>query len=162
MTEQQFWSIIDAAWKDIPPADVLRKTGLKTNEPDLIFELSEILSSDVALYLKKRLLALEKPALVAFIRIMEAKLHQIDREEIHFYTDGSDDGFLYCRGFIVGMGEEYFRMIDSNPAKATCDAEAEEISFIGYAAYSENFGHEFSRDENDIISGNPSEGWSMN
>ncbi|MBV8253187.1 MAG: DUF4240 domain-containing protein [Chitinophaga sp.] len=162
MNEQQFWALIDASWKDIPSADKQRQEGIKSNEPELIFELSELLSAEIADCMKTRLLALEKPDLVRFIRILESKLQQIDREEIHFYTDGSDDGFLYSRGFIVGMGEEYFNLIDRHPAYATCCAEAEIISFIGYAAYSENFGHEFHRDADNLSATDSTEGYSLN
>ncbi|RAJ83475.1 uncharacterized protein DUF4240 [Chitinophaga dinghuensis] len=162
MDEQQFWALIDASWKDIPGADKMRQTGIRTNEPELIFELSELLSVEIASCIKTRLLDLEKADLVRFIRILEAKLHQINREEIHFYTDGSDEGFLYCRAFIVGMGEAYFNLIDRHPAYATCDAEAEIISFIGYAAYSDNFGHEFHRDADNLSALDAAEGYSLN
>jgi hypothetical protein len=31
-------------------------------------------------------------------RVLERRLYDIDREDIRALTDGSDDGFLYCRG----------------------------------------------------------------
>ena len=46
---------------------------------------------------------LPKDELLQFDRILERKLYDIDRSEIHEYTDGSDDGFLYCRGFGIGI-----------------------------------------------------------
>ncbi len=44
---------------------------------------------------------------MAFDRMLERKLplYNVDRQEIQEVTDGSDDGFLYARGFIVALGE---------------------------------------------------------
>ncbi len=39
--------------------------------------------------------------LLAFDRILERNQYDIDCAEIHENIDGSDDGFLYARGFIV-------------------------------------------------------------
>lgn len=145
MNEQLFWQTIDAAWQDIPEANELRKIGLKTNEPELVFELSEILGSDIAAMLEQRLLRLDKESLVQFIHIMEAQLRLLDREELRACTSGSDEGFLYARAFIVGMGAAYYQLISAAPSKATPDAEAEIIGFIGYAAYRQRFGQELVR-----------------
>jgi hypothetical protein len=91
---------------------------------------------------------------------MERKLFQIDRKDIQAYTDGSDDGFLYCRCFIVGMGKAYYEMIEENPSKATCDAEAEIVGFIGYIVYQELFDEEFERyTVHNIESCSNAEGW---
>ena len=50
-----------------------------------------------------------------WVDILERKLYDIDRADIHERTDGSDDGFLYCRGFIVGMGQRYYEAVRTNP-----------------------------------------------
>jgi hypothetical protein len=91
---------------------------------------------------------------------MEEKLFRLDREEIHQHTDGSDDGFLYCRGFIVGMGEGYYNLVSTTPARATADAEAESIPFVGYRVYKERFREEFPRESvYPIESGSNPNGW---
>src|SRR5687768_7684500 len=65
--------------------------------------------------------------LIAFDRILERKLYDIDRAEIHEYTDGGDDGFLYCRGFIVSMGQDFYTLVQEDPSRALVDMELEEI-----------------------------------
>ncbi|HEY9258390.1 DUF4240 domain-containing protein, partial [Chitinophaga sp.] len=111
----------------------------------LIEDLTGEVYGTITNNIRDLLLELNKEELTAFNHIMEEKLFRIDREDIHEYTDGSDDGFLYCRCFIVGMGRAYYEMIEENPSKATCDAEAEIVGFIGYMVYLELFGEEFER-----------------
>jgi hypothetical protein len=83
--------------------------------------------------------------LTAFIHILEERLYHIDRQDIHEYTEGSDDGFLYCRCFVVGMGWEYYTMVDEDLSKATMDIEAELFGFSTYGVYGEKNGDEFER-----------------
>jgi hypothetical protein len=110
--------------------------------------------------IEERLSKLTQEELTSFNHLLEEKLHHIDREEIHAHTDGSDDGFLYCRGFIVGMGETYYTMVDQNPAKATMDAEAESVCFIGYQVYKNKFGEDFEKNSiHSTESGSNPRGW---
>src|SRR5438045_295846 len=118
MKEQEFWEIIEASWADSPKLNKTRAKALKTNDEELLEELSGELEETIIENYTKRLLMLEKETLTSFIHILEEKLYKIDREEIQEYTDGSDDGFLYCRCFILGMGEQYYNMIDAKPSKA--------------------------------------------
>lgn len=145
MNEQKFWELIEKAWAATPEADTLRKETLINNHSEQIDELSMALEDTVTEHYCELLARLEKEELEQFIRILEQKLHHIDRAEIHEYTDGSDDGFLYCRCFIVGMGETYYNMIDATPSKATMDAEAEIFGFAAYGVYEEKFEEEFNR-----------------
>ncbi len=122
--------------------------------------LSFGLEDEVTEALEEQLTQLNKEDLTKFILFMEEKLHKIDREEIHAHTDGSDDGFLYCRGFIVGMGKMYYEQIDYNPASATMDAEAESVCFVGYEVYKSRFGEEFKRNTiHSTESGSNPNGW---
>ena len=145
MKEQEFWEIIEASWADSPKLNKTRAKALKTNNEELLEELSVELEETIIENYTKRLFILEKETLTDFIHILEEKLYKIDREEIQEYTDGSDDGFLYCRCFILGMGEQYYNMIDANPFKATMDLEAECFGFSVYKVYEEKFGEEFER-----------------
>jgi hypothetical protein len=160
MDEQKFWRLIEDAWKSRPLLNDLRQQALQTNDPDLFEGLSFGLDDEVTEGLEESLGKLNKEELTGFIHILEEKLHRIDREEIHAYTDGSDDGFLYCRGFIVGMGETYYTMVDKNPAKATMDAEAESVCFTGYQVYKARFGEDFEKNSiHSTESGSNSLGW---
>lgn len=145
MTEQEFWKIIESSWADSPEINQSRVKALQKNDEGLLEELSGELEETIVDNYQKRLHALDKGNLTALLHILEEKLYHIDREEIHEYTDGSDDGFLYCRCFILGMGEQYYKMIDKNPSKAMMDLEAEKFGFAAYEVYEEKFGEEFDR-----------------
>jgi hypothetical protein len=160
MTEQEFWKIIELSWKDLPNADKKRADALETNDEELLEELSEFLTGEILEKYKKRLLLLDKKEFTEFIHILEERLFNLDREEIHEFTDGSDDGFLYCRCFILGMGEEYYNLIDKNPSKAKFDLEAESFGFSVYQIYEEKFGEEFDiYSVHCIESGSNQTGW---
>ncbi len=161
MNEQKFWELIESAWKSLPLVDQLREEALKTNDADLFEGLSFGLNDEVSEVMEEKLRELDQEELTRFNHLMEEKLYRLDREEIHKYTDGSDDGFLYCRGFIVGMGEKYYNLVNVNPRKATADAEAEAICFIGYQVYEEKYGEAFPRNTAfPTESGSNATGWS--
>lgn len=161
MTEQEFWKIIELSWEDSPDLFKKRANALETNDEELLEDLSEVLSDKIFENYQKRLFQINKQELTDFIHILEEKLFNIDREEIQEFTDGSDDGFLYCRCFIVGMGEQYYKMIDKEPAKATMDLEAEGFGFLAYEVYKERFGEEFERSSvHSIESVSNQEAWS--
>jgi hypothetical protein len=160
MNEHKFWQLIEDAWQSLPQLNELRQEALRTNEVSLFEGVSFGLDDEVSEALEERLHTLSKEELTAFLHILEEKLHHIDREEIHAHTDGSDDGFLYCRGFIVGMGQTYYNTIDQNPAKATMDAEAESICFTGYEVYKARFKEDFPRNTfHSTESGSNPNGW---
>jgi hypothetical protein len=145
MTEQIFWDIIEMSWADSSDLNKLRTKALKTNGIEILEELSGELEDSILDNYAKRLIALNQSDLTKFIHILEERLYHIDREEIQVYTDGSDDGFLYCRCFILGMGKAYYNIIDKDPSKATMDLEAELFGFSAYGIYEEKFGEEFER-----------------
>lgn len=145
MTEQIFWQLIEQAWADIAtkPAAKRMKIAQKKGEKEpseLAEELQEVLEAEVVPHLETLLADLDAPSLLAFDRILEQKLHALDRTEIHAYTDGSNDGFLYCRGFIVGMGQTYYEAILQEPARATFDLEAEAMCYLSQNLYEAHFG----------------------
>ena len=145
MNETVFWEIIESSWADSPRLNKKRAKALISNEEELLAELSEELSETILENYNKRILKINKDDLTAFIHILEERLYNIDRKNIHEYTDGSDDGFLYCRCFILGMGKQYYDMVDNDPSKATMDLEAEIFGFSAYQQYEEKFEEEFDR-----------------
>ena len=145
MTEHTFWEIIELSWADSPKLYHQRTKALRSTDQEILEELSGELGDTVLENYNKRLLALNKDELTKFIHILEERLYNIDRKEIHEHTDGSDDGFLYCRCFIVGMGQSYYSMIDQDPSKASLDLEAELFGFSAYGIYEDKFGEEFYR-----------------
>ncbi len=160
MNELDFWKLIESAWASVPLLDELRREALKTNKADLFEGLSFGLDDEVSEAIAERLRELPREDLVQFNHLMEEKLFRLDREEIHRHTDGSDDGFLYCRGFIVGMGERYYSLVNADPSKATPDVEAASIPFVGYQVYEDQCGEAFPRESvYPIASGSNPDGW---
>ncbi|APU09080.1 DUF4240 domain-containing protein [Cellulophaga lytica] len=159
MEEEQFWKIIEQSWEDSPQIKKLRDEA-KDNEASLE-QLSYKLEEDITENYIKRLSKLGKEELTEFIHFLEERIYHIDRKEIHTYTDGSDDGFLYCRCFILGMGKDYYNSIDNNPSKAKFDIEAEGFGFSAYQVYEELFNEEFDRySSHSMESCSNSNGWS--
>lgn len=78
--------------------------------------------------------------LATFDRILERQLYEIDRADIHAATGGSDDGFLYSRGFIVALGQDFYHGVIHDPQMAVPYAECEEICYFFAHLYREQFG----------------------
>lgn len=150
MDEKQFWTIIDDAWKTDEVLVAFRKDVLATlesgdakegfeekygendpmipNEPKLIGSIESSLDS------------LSEDEIRQFDVILERKLYDIDRQDVHEYTDGSDDGFLYCRGFIVAMGQEYYDAVNRDGSNAMFDWECEAMTYLPHRVYERKFG----------------------
>lgn len=143
MTEQIFWQIIESAWTDFPSLNQQRLQAVEDNDEEALQELSEALENEVFDSFKHKIRELNQENLTKFIHILEEKIYNIDRAEIQEYTDGSDDGFLYCRCFILAMGQAYYDMIDNSPEKASMDLEAESFVFSIYKVYEEKYGEAF-------------------
>jgi Protein of unknown function (DUF4240) len=130
------WKLIEDTWNEVAPdlADA-RANPNEDNAGDLDEGAEEMIVA-----LKKKLEKLDKEALLAVDRQLERALYQIDRQEIQEVTDGSDDGFLYARGFIVAMGKSFFDAVDRDPSKAVTDAECEAMCYLPWHMYREKFG----------------------
>lgn len=138
--EKQFWSMIEESWQTVggkaKPRQKLAEGKLSAAKADELMEdLEEVIPA-----LQKSLGTLSRKDLLAFDRILERKLYDIDREEIHEHTDGSDDGFLYARGFIVAIGQGYYDAVNAQPAVAMMDLECEEMCYLSFHVYSEKYG----------------------
>ncbi|ETW92124.1 MAG: hypothetical protein ETSY1_45025 [Candidatus Entotheonella factor] len=150
MDEQQFWAIIDEAWKsdinllafrndvwstiDLPSSK--ESFDEKYSNNDSYIPNEEMLIE----FIQGRLDSLSAEELHQFDMILERKLFDIDRQDVHEHTDGSDDGFLYCRGFIVAIGQEYYDAVNRDPSNAMFDWECEELTHISWHLYEEKFG----------------------
>ncbi|VTR97334.1 DUF4240 domain-containing protein [Tuwongella immobilis] len=140
MDENRFWAIIETGWMAVGGKTKTRDklvAGKLSEERALALE--ETLD-DVIDAITEELNSLSQEELLAFDRILERKLFDIDRADIHAHTDGSDDGFLYCRGFIVAIGRAYYEAVLADPAKAICDAECEAMCYLSWHLHEEKFG----------------------
>ncbi|HEY0271945.1 MAG TPA: DUF4240 domain-containing protein [Chitinophaga sp.] len=161
MNEELFWELIEASWADSPEDNEDRLDALDTNDEDELLELADTMTDVIVHNYRERLTGLDQASLTVFLRILEEKLFHLDRKEIHDYTNGSDDGFLYARGFIVFMGKAYYDKIDQDPSEATEDAECEEFIYAGYDVYEDKFAEEFPRNlvHNTASTSNENGGW---
>ena len=158
MDEAQFWQLIEDGWKSAGGFTKERKKLAQGKLPEeKAYELEAALD-EVIPALSEQLKRLTKEDLLAFDRILEKKLYDIDREEIQAVTDGSDDGFLYARGFIVAMGREYYEAVNADPSKALMDFECEEMCYLSFHIYEEKFG-EMSDSGISRESGSNDSGW---
>jgi hypothetical protein len=140
MDESRFWSLIESAWQAVGGKNRVR---LKLAEGKLSEDKAETLMEsleEVIPELQAQLEQLSAEELLLFDRILERKLFDLDRAGIHEHTDGSDDGFLYARGFIVAAGKGYYDAVNANPATAMMDLECEEMCYLPWHLYREKFG----------------------
>jgi hypothetical protein len=140
MNEKRFWSLIEAAWQSVggKAKDRQKLAAGKLSEAKaeaLMEALGEVIPA-----LTELLGKLTAPELMEFDRILERKLYDIDRADVHEHTDGSDDGFLYARGFIVAAGAGYYDAVNANPAVAMFDLECEEMCYLSWHLYRDKFG----------------------
>lgn len=140
MDDNCFWAMIETAWQTVGGKSKVRR---KLAEGRLSEELSEeLLESleEVIPSLRESLSLVSAADLLAFDRILERKLYDIDRAEIQEYTGGSDDGFLYARGFVVATGKEYYDAVNANPSVAMMDLECEEMCYLSLHIHEDKFG----------------------
>lgn len=144
--------MIEAAWESVDGKTQARQ---KLAAGNLSEEKAEVLQEnldEVVEALRSALDELSAEELRAFDGILERKLFDIDREEVHAATDGSDDGFLYARGFIVATGQGYYDAVNATPSIAMMDLECEEMCYLSWHLYRKKFGEmppsDISRESN--------------
>jgi hypothetical protein len=158
VNEELFWSCIESAWdaaggykKQRMSLSLGQLSGEKAEE--LVAALDEVIPA-----LRALLDELSADQLLAFDRILERKLYDLDRSEVQEATDGSDDGFLYARGFIVVAGRAYYDAVNREPATALMDFECEEMCYISWHLHEEKYGEMPASDISRESCSNPT-GW---
>ncbi|MEV8518014.1 DUF4240 domain-containing protein [Dactylosporangium sp. NPDC051484] len=141
--EDRFWTLIESAWSRVGSAAANVRQVLTNRNPDdddldlYIFDpwLDAFLDS-----LRGECASLTSQDLTDLDRVLERKLYDIDRADIQEVTDGSDDGFLYCRGFIVALGRAFYEAVAADSAMAVPDAECEGMGYFFARLHHERFG----------------------
>ena len=140
--EARAWSLVEAAWARLGPgvrearqALVVRPAGAAADTAVLKGALPAFL--DV---LRELCSGLPTAVLAALDRVVERKLWEIDRADVHAVIGGSDDGFLYARGFTVAMGREFYGSVADNPQMGVPWAECEEMCYFFAHLHRERFG----------------------
>ncbi|TXT10547.1 hypothetical protein VHUM_02052 [Vanrija humicola] len=147
LTADDFWASIEDAWATIPDAAAARAAliaGPTEGEETLDYEAASALEPHLRPFLaalKTTLQAYTQPQLAAWDAHITQALYDIDREDVHAATDGSDDGFLYARGFIVAVGKDYYDKVNAQPSTyAIEDAEFESICYEAAHVHDARFG----------------------
>jgi hypothetical protein len=140
--EAHFWALVEAAWAQCSAEANRVRRALVARAP---YRNADFSAVDGALPMFLGTLAdqcreLPGGELTSLDRVLELKLYDIDRADIQAVTDGSDDGFLYARGFIVAMGRDFYGAVASDPQVAMPDAECEEMCYFFAHLYRERFG----------------------
>jgi hypothetical protein len=138
--EARFWDLVEAAWAALGDEPARLRRELLAPPPG-----ADPYAVDAWLdpFLKNLTAAcadLSAEELTALDRVVERKLHDIDREDIHEFTDGSDDGFLYARGQIVALGKAYYEAVSADPRLAVMDAECEAMCYFFAHLHNDHFG----------------------
>ncbi|WP_030334261.1 DUF4240 domain-containing protein [Micromonospora parva] len=146
--EARLWALIEAAWAELGAEPLALRQALIHRDPaddddgdgdGPAYAIDAWLDAflDRLGHLTAELTGQE---LTDLDRVVERKLHDIDREDIHEVTDGSDDGFLYARGFIVALGRAYYEAVRANPAMALPDADCEGMCYLFAHLHNDRFG----------------------
>ncbi|MCE9580836.1 MAG: DUF4240 domain-containing protein [Deltaproteobacteria bacterium] len=152
--------MIEDAWTTSAPALAKKRPGVAAKVTAATAEaVSKALSAKVVPALEQALGTLTRAELVAFDRVLEKKLYDLDRADIQAETDGSDDGFLYARGYIVGTGQAYYRAVIADPTTAFTDLEEERITYLPHDVFKERFGAGIPRSRISRETGSNRAGW---
>lgn len=142
--EARLWALVEAAWAPLGvEVNQARHTlAHRTPSPDeephfsLVDEALEAFLGNLAVGGED----LSSEELTSLDRAVERLLYEIDRAAIQEVTDGSDDGFLYARGFIVALGRDFYTAVARDPQMAVLDAECEAMCYFFAHLHSEMFG----------------------
>src|SRR4051812_37685331 len=121
--------MIERAWaaSASPTLDDARR-ALADRDPEAIVDLAALWDGADAMIntLLGELDAFTPDELLAFDRILERKIYDLDREALAAIgEDCSADTFVYRRGFVVAMGRRFFDAVLRDPTRAVPDAECE-------------------------------------
>ncbi|MEH0970443.1 DUF4240 domain-containing protein [Micromonospora sp. CPCC 205546] len=141
--EARFWALVEAAWERLGDEPAALRRALLTRDPEAGDEGLYAIDAWLDRFLDnlRQLTAdLSSRELTDLDRVVERKLHDIDRADVHEVTDGSDDGFLYCRGHVVALGRGFYEAVSADPRVAVPDGECEAMCYFFAHLHRERFG----------------------
>lgn len=138
--ESRFWSLIESAWEQVGAEPSARRKALIERESDDEAYAIDAFLGEFLHNLRVLSENLSSAELTDLDRVLERKLYDIDRAAIQEVTDGSDDGFLYCRGYIVAMGRDFYDAVVADPTVAVLDAECESMCYFFAHLHNERHG----------------------
>lgn len=164
LSVDEFWATIDAAWDalDDPEVNTARRALLTPTSQVNQFEAAMKVSAAVDAMLDKLRPVLESYTsrqLCVWDAHCERALYDIDREDVHEALEGSDDGFLYARGFVVAVGKAYYDAVAANPAKYGLDFDAESMCYFAAHIHHDRFGEWTGKTDISRETGSNAAGW---
>jgi hypothetical protein len=130
--EARLWALVEAAWAPLGPEVRQARGELVVRRPGSRADISVVSAALPAFLgiLAGHCRGLPADELTSLDRVVERKLWELDRPDVHAVTGGSDDGFLYSRGFVVAMGREFCDAVIDDPEMAVPYAECEEMCYF--------------------------------
>lgn len=134
---KDFWATIDAAWAKVPNAKDARAV---LYDPHTSFEARDAAHRTIQKQLPRMIKSLEtilmeetSARLTAWDYILERRLNCLDNVRVWMCIGGSDDGFLYNRGYVVAVGKGYYDLVRRRPELGgqSSGRGAEEICYLG-------------------------------
>jgi hypothetical protein len=158
LTEDAFWSLIEVAWEDAPGmAPARARLASRTATEKDVAKLTEALETVVP-SLRATLDALGADDLLFFDRMLERKLYELDRMDLHAKIGGSDEEFLAARAFVVVMGRPHYDAVRQDPGAAVEGGLCEPLSYLATELYESKYG-EFPTSDISRESGSNPHGW---
>ncbi|BEI85696.1 hypothetical protein CcaverHIS002_0510970 [Cutaneotrichosporon cavernicola] len=142
-TRDDFWGTIERAWSTIDDSSA-RALLLSENAEERLAAAETLVNKHTEAMLEALRIILRQynaPQLAAWDAHCERALYDLDREDVHEALDGSDDGFLYTRGFVVAAGRKHYEAVFTQPLKwGIMDVEEESMCYLACHLYKDMFG----------------------
>jgi hypothetical protein len=136
--EAVLWEAIERAWAAL---------GAPSNRVRLALRYGEAVDTNLVDRILKRLMqklrqhleSLDSKALAVFDQVLDRKLYELDRRDVHSRVGGSNDGFLYARCFVVAMGYDYYEAV-LHPVVVPPFADCEALCYLSTDEHEQRFG----------------------
>ncbi len=142
-TRDDFWETIERAWSTIDDGGARARLFSEDEEERTAAGTTLVNNHTEAMLdaLRAILREYQAPQLAAWDGHCERALYDLDREDVHEALDGSDDGFLYARGFVVAAGRKHYEAVLAEPLKwGIMDCEEESMCYLASHLHNDLFG----------------------
>ncbi|MBX9569495.1 MAG: hypothetical protein K2X77_11400 [Candidatus Obscuribacterales bacterium] len=129
MNEERFWAMVEHAWSQVAPEVQTARQKLlsgKVTDAD-VKHLHQALDPVLIAY-EDQIDYLSKQELIDLDRIVERKLYDIDRADVHRHHGGPIERFIFARSFMVLAGKDYYDAVNNNAERVVPKLESEGMS----------------------------------
>jgi hypothetical protein len=146
--EARFWALVESAWAECEPSIQQIRLMLAVRDPAIAVDLEgdpDLVAlvgglDGFFMRLDRAVAALSGGELLDMQRVLERKLYDLDRADVHEILGDSDDAFLYERGFVVALGRAFYDAVNRDPRIGISFAECEDMCHVFTWAYEKRFG----------------------